>query len=224
MPPTRAAKAADLLSSALASGALARLIGYFAVRPNDAPHLRALMRQTGLSARSIQLELERLERLGLAEREVAIGGRVHIRAVHRGTAWAPFRDLVHAYADPAALLRFALADVRGIAAAFVFGSIARGTADGQSDVDLFVLADPAPEGDLRMLERVVAQRTVEASLAIGREVHFVALTPARLAEKLANGRAFYENVVTGPKRWVLGSPVDLRAVRRKSRLKAVEFA
>jgi predicted nucleotidyltransferase len=218
-PGKRTAKANDLLSTALASGALARLVGYFTVRPDDTPHIRALMRRTGLSARSVQLELERLERLGLVERQVATDGRVHIRATGLDTRWTPFRHLVQAYADPADLLHFALADVQGISAAFVFGSVARGTADDQSDVDLLVLTKPLLDSDAGTVERTVIRRAVEASLAIGREVNPVVLTLSQLAEKLANGRVFHGNIMAGPKRWVLGSPKGLRSVRRMARTK-----
>jgi hypothetical protein len=45
-------------------------------------------------------------------------------------------------------------------------------------------------------------------MAIGREVNTVVLTASRLIEKLADERVFYLNVLTGAKRWVLGSSAD----------------
>ncbi|MEW5918363.1 MAG: hypothetical protein AB1762_18315 [Gemmatimonadota bacterium] len=65
---------ADALSRAVASGALARLLTYFTVRIDDTPHLRALIRHTGLGARSLQTELARLEELGLLQRVHAYAG------------------------------------------------------------------------------------------------------------------------------------------------------
>jgi predicted nucleotidyltransferase len=201
---TRAAKANDRLSSALASGALAKLVSYFAVRPDDTPHLRALMRHTAMGARSFQLEFARLEQLGLLRRDVRPDGRVLIRATERRDLWAPFRALVRAYADPVDLLRLALIDLAGIEAAFVFGSMAGGTADDQSDVDLCVIARDGDDTTIKVLEHLLAQRTVEASLGIGREVNVVVVTASRLAAKLADGRGFYSRIVAGEKRWVLG--------------------
>ncbi len=206
--PTRRAKAHDRLSSALASGALAKLVSYFVVRPEDTPHTRALMRHTGLSARSFQIEFARLEQLGLLCRDVAADGRVHIRATENQDAWKLFRALVRAYADSSDLLRLALVDVPGVAVAFIFGSVARGTADELSDLDLCVIVDDAHGESTDAIERMLAQRTVEASMAIGREVNTVVLTASRLIEKLADERVFYLNVLTGAKRWVLGSSAD----------------
>lgn len=171
--------------------------------------MRALMRHTGLSARSFQLEFARLEQLGLLRRDVALDGRVHIRATENRDAWMPFRGLVRAYADSSDLLRLALVDVPGVAAAFIFGSVARGTADATSDVDLCVIADDGHGESLDRLERVIVQRTVEASLSIGREVNTVVLTASRLTEKLADERVFYVNIIAGAKHWVLGSPADV---------------
>ena len=203
-PPTRSAKANDRLSSALASGALAKLISYFVVRPDDTPHLRALMRHTAMSARSFQLEFARLGQLGLLRREALPDGRVLIRTTERRDLWAPFRALVRMYADPVDLLRLALIDLAGIEAAFVFGSVARETADDQSDVDLCVIAKGGDDARIEALERSLAQRTVEASLGIGREVNVVVVTAARLAAKLALGRGFYPRIIASEKRWVLG--------------------
>jgi predicted transcriptional regulator len=64
---------------ALASGALARLLIHFATHPDDAPHVRALQRRTGLAPRSLHMELARLERLGVIERQ-ADGRQVQIPA------------------------------------------------------------------------------------------------------------------------------------------------
>lgn len=197
---------------------------YFTVRPDTAPHLRELMRVTSLSARSLQIELARLERLGLVERDVADDRRVRIKAALRHPAWGPFRQLVRAYGDPAVLLRLALADVPGIAAAFVFGSVARGTADERSDVDLCMLLEPVLEPDERDLEVILVQRAVEASLALGREVHLVVQTPSQLARHLATRHVFYEDVVTGPKLWVLGDPARLAAIEATRPRKIVRTA
>jgi predicted nucleotidyltransferase len=196
----------------LASGALARLVAFFTVRPEAAPHLRALMRLTGLSARSLQLELARLERLGLVERDVKEDRRVHVRASHHHPAWGSFRHLVRVYGDPALLLHFALADVPGVATAFVFGSVAHGTADAHSDIDLCILTEPALEPEVQTLEDILVRRAVEASLALGREVNLVVLTTSQLSRNLAARRAFYENVVAGPKLWVLGDPARLASI------------
>jgi predicted nucleotidyltransferase len=162
----------------------------------------------------VQLELSRLEQLGLVERVPAPDGRVRIRVISRSAAWAPFRALVRTYGDPADLLRLALADVAGIAAAFVFGSVAQGTEGPESDIDLFVVAGAAERAEVRELEQLVARRTVEASLAIGREVNVVVRTGRQLSDKLVARHGFHERILAGPKLWVLGDGRAIATARR----------
>ena len=192
----------------LASGALARLVSYFAARPAATPHLRALMRHTGLTARSLQAELARLEGLGVVLRERA-GGRVQVRGVESHPAWGALRQLARVLADPIDLLRLALVDVPGIQAAFVFGSEAKGTAGPESDLDVLVVAE-------EMDERLLARRTIDLWLLLGQEVNVVDLTPDALAAKVVAGRTFYREILRGPQRWVVGGldrlPPAARAV------------
>src|SRR5439155_25269360 len=66
------------LSAILASGALARLVTHFAIRPDEATHMRGLQRATGLAPRSLQTELARLQQLGVIQRK-ASGRQVRYR-------------------------------------------------------------------------------------------------------------------------------------------------
>lgn len=203
--PVRTAKAADALSRAVASGALARLLTYFAVRIDDTPHLRALMRHTGLAARSVQNELSRLEQLGVIRRERSENGLVRVRLEPSHPVWAPLQQLVRILADPVNVLRPALIDVAGVRAAYVFGSLARGTEQPDSDIDLMVVGENL---DMRML----ARRTSDVGTLLGREVNVLDVTPDDLTARLALGRRFYRNVLKGPKRWVIGGVEQLPPV------------
>lgn len=198
-PPTRvprSPKRADLLSSVLASGALARLVTHFAVRPDETPHMRALQRHTGLTPRSLQIELARLERLGIVERR-AQGRRVGYILKESSARWRLLRQLVRELADPVDIVRDALSDVPGLDAAFVFGSFARGDTREDSDLDLLVLEDGAPED-------LVARRTLDAAVLLGREVNIVQLTRDELRRRIAAGSGFFVRVLDEPKVWIIG--------------------
>lgn len=200
---SRAAKPVDPLSTALASGAMARLVRYFAVNPEARPHVRALERATGLRPRSLQNELERLTSLGVLVREED-GARVRYRVDERHPVWPHLRQLVRHLSRPADVLPFALAEVPGIEAAFVFGSHASGRPRDDSDVDLFVVGDVDEDELLR--------RTLEAGVLFDREVNVVTVGRAELAERLAVGPRFFRNVMEGPREWVAGSRDVLRSL------------
>ncbi|HEX2201783.1 MAG TPA: nucleotidyltransferase domain-containing protein [Longimicrobium sp.] len=196
-------KSADPLSTALASGAMARLVRYFAVNPEARPHVRALARATGLLPRSLQNELERMTSLGVLVREEE-GARVRYRVDESSPVWTHLRQLARHLSAPADVLPFALADVPGVEAAFIFGSHARGRARPDSDVDVFVVGDEIDEAEL-------LRHTLEAGVLLDREVNVVTVTRAELTDRLAAGRRFFREVMAGAKQWVAGSPAALEA-------------
>lgn len=201
---TRSPKRNDALSSTLASGALARLVIDLAVRPEEAPHGRALGQRTGLTPRSLQTELVRLERLGVLQRRP--DGRLVRYELNEGSPrWRALRGLVRALADPADVLRSALADVPGVATAFVFGSIARGDFREDSDVDVFILDDGVPED-------LLARRTLDAGVLLQREVSVVQMTAGELRSRAMAGSGFILDVLRGPKLWLAGSAGELDAI------------
>lgn len=203
-PAARAPKRDDPLSATLASGAMARLVIDFAVHPEEAPHGRALQRRTGLTPRSLQTELARLEGLGIVKRRPE-GRRVRYELNEGSPRWRALRALVRELADPVDVLRNALADVPGMAAAFVFGSMARGDLREDSDVDLFILDDGVPED-------LLARRTLDAGVLLRHEVNVVQMTAEELARRVESGSGFVHDVLRGPKLWVGGSESELDAV------------
>lgn len=195
-PAARTPKRNDPLSATLASGALARLAIDFAVHPEEAPHGRALQRRAGLTPRSLQAEVARLERLGIVQRRKE-GRQVHYEVNEGNPRWRALRELVREFADPLDVLGSALADVPGIATAFIFGSFARGDVRPDSDIDLFILDDDVDEDRL-------ARRTLDAGVLLRREVNVVQMTPTELARRLAFDGGFARELVRGPKLWVTG--------------------
>lgn len=200
----RAPKRTDPLSSALASGAMARVVIDFAVHPEDASHGREIQRRTGLTPRSLQTELSRLESLEVVRRRRE--GRLVRYELNEGNPrWRALRALVRELADPVDVVRNALSDVPGIQACFIFGSFARGDTREDSDVDVFLLGEDIPE-------RVLYQRTMEASILLGREVNVVQMTCDDLAQRIQSGSSFIRDVLRRPKLWLVGSETNLESL------------
>jgi predicted nucleotidyltransferase len=192
------------LGEVLASPAFARLVLYFALHGDQPQHVRALQRHAGLSMSSLHRELARLEKRGLVDRTEE-DGKVRYRIAETHPGWKALRQLIRDFADPTEVVEEALSGIDGIEAAFVFGSFARGDAREDSDVDVFVVGDPAVHVRL-------GHEVGEASVLLGRPVEVRAYTREKLERQLRSGNAVVRRILSGPKRWVVGDEQRLGRV------------
>ena len=186
-----------------------KAVRYFATHPTARPYARELQRTLGVGGASAQRDLDHLTEIG-ALRRVVDGRLVRYVAQPSSRFWRGVRLLIADPDNPADLLRDALCDVAGVKAAFVFGSVAKGTARPDSDIDIFVIANA--DADPRPLHRQLA----EAAVLLGREINPTRYTIEKLAERLGNtalpGSRFVREVLVGPKQWVAGTPAVLAPV------------
>jgi len=190
----------DIVSSRV-KAAILRLL--FGSRPTEV-HLRELVRRSGLSIGTVQQELRRLTRIGLV---VAWkdGNRVYYRANPGHPLHAELRSLVLKTDGLAGVLEGALED-KHILSAFVFGSVARGEAGAESDVDLMVI------GAIGL--RRVAQLLSGVAEKVGREINPHILTPDEFKLRRRRRDRFLSSVLASPKLFVKGNENDLEAVVR----------
>ena len=196
----------DQLSPFLGSEARARLLAHFVVHPESREHVRSLERHTGLGKRSLQAELARLEAMGLVRREREGRRVLYVRSGYT-PQWRAIEALVGEYGIPL-LLRDALADVPGIEAAFIFGSLARGDARPDSDVDLLIYGDP----ELSALGHAVG----DLALVLDRRLDVKTYDRARFIRDNRFGASFLPSALAGPKLWLTGSEEDLPAAERRA--------
>lgn len=196
-------------SGLLTSPALCRLVTHFVLHPNADLHFHGLRRVTSLPNRSLQLELLRLERLGLITR-MADGRLVRYVVQPNVPRWRALRDMIRQFAEPADVLRIAFANVPNIDIAFVYGSFARRhDVHPESDVDIFVVSASIEQSATRT---ALAAELLEVSGLLDREVNASRYAPAKLAAKIAKHSQFIANVLAGEKEWLIGTPADLSAV------------
>lgn len=197
----------DLFGGFVGSAARARLLAHFAVHPDRREHGRALARHTGLGKRSLQAELERLETMGLVRREVE-GRRILYVRDSANPQWRAIDSLVGAYA-PGLVLRDVLQDVPGVEAAFIFGSLARGDARPDSDIDLLVYGDSIRDGDL-------GGALLDASLVLDRSVDAKRYNRERFLRDAKPDASFLPRALAGPKLWLIGSPAALPTIEPRA--------
>lgn len=158
-------------------------------------HVREIQRRTGFNDRSIRQELAKLSRLGLVESRND-GNRRYYRACPGHPVYPEIRGLALKLSGLADLLRERLQS-DDIQLAFVFGSVANGTARPDSDIDLMVI------GQLGMRE--LTRLLKSAAETAGRAVNPHILTPVEFRKRVARKEHFVQSVLAGPKIVIKGS-------------------
>jgi predicted nucleotidyltransferase len=179
-----------------------RLLAKTLLAPDEEFYLRELARATGLSPRTVQLELDRLVAADvLLERRS--GNRRYLRANERHPFYRPLRELVVKSEGLVSVVREALG-AHGVDLAFVFGSMAEGTAKAHSDIDLLIVGDVG-------LREVVA-RLARAQEQLGREINPVVWTRDEFERRRRSDDHFLGRVLRGSRLMVVGAEHDLEAV------------
>jgi predicted nucleotidyltransferase len=151
---------------------------------------------------AVQRELKSLASVGLLEVR-KVGHQVHYQANTLSPVFSELRAIVLKTSGLADVLREALSPVLAkIAAAFVFGSMARHEDTVNSDIDLVIVSATLAYGDIFLtLEK--------AEESLRRKINPTLYTPKELAKKLSKENAFVKRVLDSPKIWVIGDERDL---------------
>lgn len=152
----------------------------------------------------MQRELARLESTGLVLSR-RIGSQKHYQANPDSPIFRELLGIIRKTVGLAEPLREALAPLAPrIAAAFVYGSVAKGTDTSASDVDLLVVSDNLTYGDVyAALEHLNTQ--------LGRRINPTVYTRHELARRRKGDNAFVTRILEQAKIWLIGSEVDIAA-------------
>lgn len=187
----------DLLFGTYRQRALAQLL----LHPDKNYHVRELARLTKTTPGTLHKELSRLAEAGLLQR-TRQGNQVRYQANRDCPVFAELAGLFRKTSGVVSVLAEALQSLRPAAElALVFGSIANGTENDHSDVDLLLIAD-CSFGDA-----VKALHPAQATLQ--REINPVLYTATEFAKRIESRDGFVQNILANPQLFVIGSPNDL---------------
>ncbi len=163
-------------------------------------HLRDLARQTGLSLKTVQNELEKLSQADLVTSS-RDGNRRYYRANSGHPLFPDLQQLVLKTSGLRDVLARTLDGLKGVEVAFVFGSLAGGDGKASSDVDLMVI------GDIGL--RTLAPRLRAAGEQLGREINPVTMTAVEFARRRRSRNPFLTDVLAREKLFIKGGPGEL---------------
>jgi predicted nucleotidyltransferase len=190
------------LGSALFSKVQLRVLALIFGRPDTSFYTQQIVKTLGSGTGAVDRELARLEQAGLILTE-RIGNQKHYRANPASPIFTELRAIILKTAGLSEPLRQALTPIADrITAAFVYGSIAKGTDTAKSDIDLMVIGHDLTYSDLyaglEAAEKVLT-RTVNPTI----------LHPAEWKRKRSEHNPFIDNVSSQPKIFVIGSEASL---------------
>src|SRR5579859_5943212 len=190
------------LADALFSNVQQRVLAYLYGQPARSFFATELIRLAGGGSGAVQRELARLEDSGLVTVS-RVGTQKHYQANPKSPIFAELCAIAQKTVGLAEPLREALKPLaKRIAAAFVYGSVAKKRDTATSDIDLMVISGKVTYADLfAVLEEVSAR--------LGRQVNPTVYSPQELAKRVKQDNAFVTRVLAQPKIWLIGDESDL---------------
>ena len=180
---------------------LARLYG----RPDRRFYVRELARAAATPPSSLQRDLAALAAAGVIERHED-GRQVYYQANAGCPIFGELKGIVTKTFGVADFLRDMLRPhEKHIRAAFVYGSVAKGTEAPGSDVDLLVIGDLPPSRLAIDLGKI--------NMELGRRVSLASYSVDEFAELAAQKNHFVTRVLQGPVIWLIGDKETVDALR-----------
>jgi predicted nucleotidyltransferase len=184
------------LAAALFGKAQREVLAFLFIRADESFYLREVVRHARVGTGAVQRELKRLTDVGILVRRVR-GNQVYFQANQQCPIFPELQGLLVKTVGLADVLRAALASLAGrISVAFLYGSMAKGSARSSSDVDVLVV------GDITFAEIVSALGPAQERL--GRDVNPSVYPPSEFCCKLAQHHHCLTSVLSGPKVFLVG--------------------
>lgn len=192
------------LSDALFTATQQRVLGCLFGQPGRSFSISELIQTTGAGSGAVQRELARLSGSGLLSVE-----QLGKQKLYRANPDSPIHDelvaIVRKTFGLAMPLREALAPLADrLNAAFVYGSVAKGSDTASSDIDLMLVSDALTYADAMAALDPLMER-------LGREINPTLYSPAELRKRIAEGNSFITRVLAQPRLWLIGSDDALAA-------------
>ena len=191
-----------MLSPLLFSDYRRRVLGLLLLHPDTSYHVRELARLTGTSAGTLHKELTKLTNGGVLRRQ-EVGNQVRYSADRDCPIFDELASILRKTSGLVDVLVEALSSVeKNIVLAFVFGSVARGEQQSNSDVDVMLV------GSLGFADAVRVLHPVQAILQ--REINPVVYSLNEFRRRAASDDSFVREVLSKPKLFVVGKENELR--------------
>jgi len=189
------------LSQTLFGKVRSGILGLLYGKPDGFFYVREIVRELKAGQGSVQRELKLLEKTGVISRTEK-GNQVYYGANSACPIYDELCSLVVKTSALAEVLKTALKEFEGeISMALIYGSMAKGTANAESDVDLLVVTNM----DSVKLHR----KLMVAEEKIGRPLNYTSMSSQEFREKRKEKGGFLDRILKGATIPIIGETDEI---------------
>lgn len=178
-----------------------RVLALLLLHPDERYHVREIARLTNTTAGTLHRELSKLAKSKVLLREQS-GNQVYYQANQNFPIYMELTSILKKTSGLVdVLFDFLTPLAEKIEVAFVFGSVAKGTENLGSDIDVLII------GEVDFTEAVEALYAAQASL--GREINPKIYSREQWKASLQKQDLFIQEVLNNPKLFIMGAEHDL---------------
>jgi uncharacterized protein len=193
------------IASALFGKGMRAILQQLYGRPDRRFYVREIARGARTSPSSLQRDLAALAAAGIIERQED-GRQVYYQANANSPIFNELKGIVTKTFGVADFVREVLRPhEKHIRAAFIYGSVAKGTEAPGSDVDLLVIGDLPPSQLAIDLNKIM--------LDLRRRVSLTSYSVDEFVQRTKDESSFLTRVLKGPVIWLIGGPETIDDLR-----------
>jgi predicted nucleotidyltransferase len=191
-----------MLSDVLFGEYRKRILGLLLLHPEQGYHVRELARLTNTSAGTLHKELSKLSDAGILQNK-KVGNQQHYSANVQCPIFEELASIFRKTSGLADVIADALSSAKNqIQLAMVFGSVARGEEQANSDIDVMIIGDIGFGDVVGLLH--------ESQATLKREINPIVYSVDSFKSRVEKNDSFIKEILSKPKLFIIGSEHELR--------------
>jgi predicted nucleotidyltransferase len=183
------------------------LLNTFLMNSDSEYYLRELAEKFKVSPRHISLELQNLKNIELIKKRIS--GKQHYYTVNKNhPIFQELRNIFIKTIGLKSVIEYALVQYSDlIKFAFIYGSIAKGDARANSDIDLMIIGD--------ISGRKISGAMIQAGTELNKEVNFNIFSFEEFLSRLKSSDHFINSIYQESKLFIIGDPDEFERLGEK---------
>ncbi len=177
-----------------------RLLALFVMHPKDEFYMRQIQKLTGENFNNIRRELINLKDGGILISKTR-GNQKYFQINHSHPLYEDLKNIIYKTEGFGDIIRSLLKPIKGLRAAFIYGSVSKDKESSNSDVDLMVI------GDVKVEKIYPAVKKAEDRLK--REINVDVISQEEWRKRKQKNDAYIRDILKNKRIFIFGSEDEL---------------